>query len=387
MPPPAPYCGPHAAELDAVAAALVAPGKGLLAADESMSTAGKRLASVGVANTEDARRALRQLLLTAPDLGRHVSGVVRSRSAAARLSEGVSRAPQRCATRPLRSRRAPRARQILFEETLGQSSDDGRPFVEVLQAAGVVPGIKLDTGVQPLLAGAPGETWTAGLDTLAARAAAFRAAGARFAKWRAVVVVDAATGAPTPLALHEAAHGLARYAVICQAAGLVPIMEPEVLADGAHSAEQCAAATEATLHALFAACAQHGVRLEGALLKPNMVTPGDAAPGGRPPPPEVAAATLRVLRRCVPPAMPGVLFLSGGQPERVATANLDAMARSGGAKPWALTFSYGRALQASALKAWAGQPGNVAAAQAVLTRRCVANGAAALGAYDAAGDA
>jgi fructose-bisphosphate aldolase class I len=175
----------------------------------------------------------------------------------------------------------------LYEETLGQSTDDGRPFVELLQAARVVPGIKLDTGVQPLPGGAPNETWTAGLDTLAARAAEFRAAGARFAKWRAVVVVDAATGAPTPLALHEAAHGLARYAVICQAAGLVPIMEPEVLADGAHSAEQCAAATEATLHALFAACAQHGVRLEGALLKPNMVTPGDAAPGGRPPPAEV----------------------------------------------------------------------------------------------------
>ncbi len=275
----------------------------------------------------------------------------------------------------------------MYEETLGQSTDDGRPFVEVLQAARVVPGIKLDTGVQPLLGGSQNETWTAGLDTLAARAAEFRAAGARFAKWRAVLVVDAASGAPTPLALHEAAHGLARYAVICQAAGLVPIMEPEVLADGAHSAEQCAAATEATLHALFAACAQHGVRLEGALLKPNMVTPGDAAPGGRPPPAEVATATLRVLRRCVPPAMPGVLFLSGGQPERVATANLDAMVRCGGAKPWALTFSYGRALQASALKAWAGQPGNVAAAQAVLTRRCVANGNAALGTYDAAGDA
>jgi fructose-bisphosphate aldolase class I len=165
-----------------------------------------------------------------------------------------------------------------------------------------------------------------------------------------VLVVDPATGAPTPLALHEAAHGLARYAAICQEAGLVPVMEPELLADGAHSVEACAAATEAALHALFAACAEHGVRLEGALLKPNMVTPGDAAPGGRPPPAEVAAATLRVLRRCVPPALPGVLFLSGGQPERVATANLDAMARAPGAKPWALTFSYGRALQASALK-------------------------------------
>ena len=274
----------------------------------------------------------------------------------------------------------------MYEETLGQSTDDGRPFVEVLQAARVVPGIKLDTGVQPLPAGAPNETWTAGLDTLAARAAEFRAAGARFAKWRAVLVVDPATGAPTPLALHEAAHGLARYAAICQAAGLVPVMEPELLADGAHSIEECAAATEAALHALFAACAEHGVRLEGALLKPNMVTPGDAAAGGRPPPAEVAAATLRVLRRCVPPALPGVLFLSGGQPERVATANLDAMARAPGAKPWALTFSYGRALQASALKSWGGQPANVAAAQAVFARRCVANGEAAVGEYDAAKD-
>jgi fructose-bisphosphate aldolase class I len=240
--------------------------------------------------------------------------------------------------------------------------------------------------VCPLPGGAPGETWTAGLDGLAARAAAFRAAGARFAKWRAVLMINASSGAPSQLALAEAAHGLAFYAATCQAAGLVPIMEPEVLADGAHGLEACAAATEAALRALFAACAAHGVLLEGALLKPNMVTPGSSAPGGRAAAREVAAATLRVLRHTVPAALPGVLFLSGGQPERVASANLDALARAEGATPWALSFSYGRALQASALQAWRGDPANVPAAQAVFAARCAANGAAARGAYDAAAD-
>jgi fructose-bisphosphate aldolase class I len=288
-----------------------------------------------------------------------------------------------------RTRSAARAclAQIMFEETLAQRCDDGRLFVDALREAGVIPGIKVDTGVSPLPhGGAAGETWTTGLDGLAARCALFREAGARFAKWRAVLRIDPAGGAPSELALREAARGLAFYAATCQAAGLVPIMEPEVLADGAHDAHACAAATERALGALFAACASHGVRLEGALLKPNMVTPGDGAPGGRPPPADVAAATLRVLRRTVPPALPGVLFLSGGQPERVASANLDAMARAPGPKPWALSFSYGRALQASALAAWRGQEANVGAAQAVFAARCAANGAAAMGQYDAAAD-
>lgn len=249
--------------------------------------------------------------------------------------------------------------------------------MELLRRTGLLPGIKLDTGVQPLPGGAPGETRTCGLDTLAVRAGDAYAAGARFAKWRAVLSVQ-----PTPLATQEAAQGLALYAVVCQSCGLVPVLEPEVLAEGAHSLEACAAATEAVLKALFTACAEHGVLLEGTLLKPNMVIPGPDAPPASPQ--QVAQATLELLRRCVPAAVPGILFLSGGQSEAVASANLDAIVRAAGGPggaPWALSFSYGRALQASALKAWAGQPANVAAAQAVFLRRCAANGAAALGQY------
>ncbi len=272
--------------------------------------------------------------------------------------------------------------QILYEETLGQSTAGGVPFVEALARKGILSGIKLDTGTAPLPGGASCETWTSGLDTLAARAARSYAAGARFAKWRAVLTIDAATGAPTPLALAEAAHGLARYAATCQAAGLVPVVEPEVLADGTHSLEACAAATERALRALFAALAENGVLLEGVLLKPNMVTPGLSCPAGSVSHAVVAAATLAVLRRCVPAAVPGVLFLSGGQSEADASANLDAIVRAAGpAAPWGLSFSYGRALQASTLAAWRGQQGNVAAAQAAFLKRCAANGAAARGEY------
>lgn len=253
--------------------------------------------------------------------------------------------------------------------------------MEVLRRKGVLPGLKLDTGVQPLLNAAPGETWTAGLDTLAARAAAGYAAGARFSKWRAVLCIDTLSGAPSPLALSEAAHGLAMYAAVCQAAGLVPILEPEVLADGAHDANACAAATEQALRAVFWACAQYGVRLEACVLKPNMVTPGLRCPQ-RATPVETASATLAVLRRCVPPAVPGIMFLSGGQSEEEATTNLEALVRTAaetGGVPWALSFSFGRALQASALAAWRGDPAHVSAAQAAYLARCAANGAAVRG--------
>ena len=267
--------------------------------------------------------------------------------------------------------------QILFEETLFQSASDGTPFVDILKAADILPGIKVDKGVVAL-GGTDDETTTQGLDDLGKRCAKYYEAGARFAKWRAVLKISDV--APSELAIHENAYGLARYAAICQENGLVPIVEPEILTDGPHSIEKCQAVTEAVLAAVYKALADHHVLLEGTLLKPNMVTPGSEAPPVSPG--EVAAATVRALSRTVPSAVPGVVFLSGGQSEEDASVNLSAMnALQGIAKPWALTFSYGRALQASALKAWGGKADQLAAGAAAFMARAKANGEASLGKY------
>uniref|UniRef100_A0A061RDV5 Fructose-bisphosphate aldolase n=2 Tax=Tetraselmis sp. GSL018 TaxID=582737 RepID=A0A061RDV5_9CHLO len=330
-------------ELISTAKQLTLPGKGLLAADESTGTVGKRLASIGVANEETNRRALRELLFTTPGFEKHVSGV------------------------------------ILFEETLFQSASDGVPLVQHLQKRGVIPGIKVDKGVVQL-PGTNGETETAGLDGLAERCARYYQAGARFAKWRAVLKIGA--GEPSELAIHQNAHGLARYAAISQQNGLVPIVEPEILAEGAHSIDDCAAATERVLSATFKALLDHKVMLEGILLKPNMVLPGSSGP--QVPAAEAAALTVQSLRRTVPPAVPGVMFLSGGQSEQEATAHLNEINKLG-PHPWVLSFSYGRALQASVLKAWQGKPENTEAAQAAFLARAEINGLAALGKAPAEG--
>ncbi|WIA39830.1 hypothetical protein OEZ86_013280 [Tetradesmus obliquus] len=345
-------------ELASVAKQLVAGNRGILAADESTTTVGKRLASIGVANSAPNRAALRRMLFTSPGIEQHISGA------------------------------------ILYEETLLQADDEAggaaaagqARLVQQLSSRGVLLGIKVDTGLAPLPA-SPEESFTQGFDNLAARCAAYKAAGASFAKWRAVIHIRQATantpGLPSEAAVAAAARGLALYAAISQAAGLVPIVEPEVLADGAHSIELCEAVTQRVLAAVFKELADAGVMLEGILLKPNMVTPGSsAAPAA---PAEVAAATLRVLRRTVPPAVPGIVFLSGGQSEVDSTRHL-ALMNSGalpGPKPWVLSFSYGRALQASALKAWGGQAGKVAAGQAAFMARAAANSAAARGEEEA----
>jgi fructose-bisphosphate aldolase class I len=327
-------------ELKATAAYIATPGKGILAADESTGTIGKRLASIGVENVEANRQALRELLFTAPGALEHLSGA------------------------------------ILFEETLYQKTADGRPFVEVLKEGGVLPGIKVDKGTVEL-AGTEGETTTQGLDGLAQRCQQYYKAGARFAKWRAVLKIG--PNEPSPLSILENANGLARYAIICQENGLVPIVEPEILVDGPHSIERCAQATEIVLAAVYKALSDHHVLLEGTLLKPNMVTPGSEAPKSTPE--QIAEFTVRALQRTVPPAVPGIMFLSGGQSEEEATRNLNAMNALDTKKPWTLSFSFGRALQAHTLKTWAGKPENVAAAQAVFLSRCKANSDAVLGKY------
>lgn len=343
------YNGPFTAELIETAASLAAPGKGILAADESTATIGKRLTSIGVENNEANRRALRELLFSAPGIGEHISGT------------------------------------ILFEETLFQKLDDGTPLISLLAKQGIVPGIKVDKGVVPL-PGTDDETSTQGLDDLHKRCAEYRAAGARFAKWRAVLKIG--DGCPSALSISANAHGLARYAIICQQNGLVPIVEPEILTDGNHSIERCAAETEKVLAAVMKELSDHHVLLEGILLKPNMVSAGVDAPAATAA--DVARLTVRALQRTIPPAVAGVCFLSGGQSEEEATVHLDAMNRVPAVRPWPLTFSYGRALQASVLKSWGGKAANVAQAQAVLLARCRANGEAALGKYipgSAAGDA
>ena len=323
-----------------VAKAMVAKGKGILAADESTGTIEKRLKGINVENTEANRRAYREMLFTTKGLPEHISGV------------------------------------ILYDETLRQKTADGKPFVELLAGNGILPGIKVDTGARDM-ALCPGEKVAEGLDNLAKRCAEYVTLGAKFAKWRAVITIGA--GIPSAACITANAHALARYAAICQASGLVPIVEPEVLMDGDHTIERCEEVTERSLREVFAALAGQRVQLEEMVLKPSMVISGKECPkqaGVQ----EVAERTLRVLRRTVPAAMPGIAFLSGGQSDEIATGHLDAMNRIGGA-PWSLSFSYGRALQQPSLKAWKGSAANVVAAQRALHHRARMNGLATLGQY------
>ena len=326
--------------LQATVEALVQKGKGILAADESSPTIAKRFKTIGVESTEANRCAYRVLLLATPGLGEFVSGV------------------------------------ILHEETLGQRTDDGTPLPQIATRQGIVPGIKVDAGKIPL-AHAPGDEITQGLDGLAKRLDGYKQQGARFAKWRAVYNVSATQ--PSPLAVEANADALARYAAICQEQGVVPIIEPEVLIDGNHTIDRCAEVTEAVLHEVFHALHRHRVILEYALLKPSMVVPGKEQ-AQQATPSEVAAYTIRTLKRTVPAAVPGIFFLSGGQSPAEATANLDAMNRLA-AQPWQLSFSYGRALQDPALKAWKGQAANARATQNALLKRARLNGAAREGKY------
>ena len=323
------------------AQAMVAPGKGLLAADESAGTCKKRFDSVNVECNEENRRAYREMLFTTPKLSDFVSGV------------------------------------ILFDETLRQKTKEGQNFVEYLQKNAILPGIKVDAGAQDM-ALRPGEKVTEGLDGLAKRMEEYFKSGARFAKWRAVITIG--KDIPSYACLRANAHALTRYSAICQQAGIVPIVEPEVLLDGDHSAERSEEVHEATLEALFHELHAYGVSLEHVILKASMVVSGkeNSRQAGVA---EVAERTLRVLRRTVPAALPGVVFLSGGQTDLNATAHLDAMNRVGA--PWPLTFSYSRALQAVALKAWRGQPGNVAAAQKAFQHRARMNSLAAKGQWKA----
>jgi fructose-bisphosphate aldolase class I len=327
-------------DLTATAAALVAPGRGILAADESSGTIEKRFKSIQVSSTEEHRRAYRELLFTTEGAAEFISGV------------------------------------ILFDETIRQNATDGTPFPEVLARQGVIPGIKVDKGTVAL-AGFPGEKVTEGLDGLRGRLEEYRGLGARFTKWRAVITIG--EGIPTRTCLHANAEALARFAALSQEAGLVPIVEPEVLMDGEHTIERCLEVTGATLSCVFAALREHRIRFDGMLLKPNMVLSGSQCPtqaGVR----EVAEATVGCLRDNVPASVPGIVFLSGGQSDEVATAHLDAMNRLGG-QPWQLSFSYGRALQAPALKAWKGESSNAPAAQRAFYHRARLNGAARFGRY------
>ncbi len=328
--------------LNKTALAMVAPGKGILAADESTGTIGKRFEKIKVENIEANRQTYRDMLFTTPGFEAHTSGV------------------------------------ILFEETLFQKSLAGPTFASLLKSKGVIPGIKVDKGAMPLANGGLEETITEGLDGLRDRLAKYKEAGARFAKWRAVITIN--EEAPSDYAIHTNAHALARYAALCQEAGIVPIVEPEVLMDGDHSIEVCEEVTDVVLDAVFAELGAQGVLLEGMILKPNMVVPG-AQCATQNSVKEVAEATLRVLKRRVPIAVPGIAFLSGGQSDQLATAHLDAMNKMGGFT-WGLTFSYGRALQAAALKAWGGK--NVAAGKAAHIHRAKMNGLAALGKWSKA---
>lgn len=334
------YKGKYADELIANAAYIGTPGKGILAADESTGTIGKRLSSINVENVESNRRALRELLFCTPGCLQYLSGV------------------------------------ILFEETLYQKTAAGKMFVDVMKEGGVLPGIKVDKGTVEL-AGTNGETTTQGLDGLAQRCATYYAAGARFAKWRAVLKIG--PNEPSQLAINENANGLARYAIICQENGLVPIVEPEILVDGTHDIDRCADVTERVLAACYKALNDHKVLLEGTLLKPNMVTPGSEAK--KVVPEVIAEYTVRALQRTMPPAVPAVVFLSGGQSEEEATRNLNAMNQLKAKKPWSLSFSFGRALQQSTLKAWSGKDENIEKAQAAFLARCKANSEATLGTY------
>ncbi len=327
-------------ELETTARAMVAKGKGILAADESTGTIKKRFDGIKLESTEEARRSYRELLFTTPNIADYISGV------------------------------------IFYDETLRQKTKAGVPFPEHLTKLGIVPGIKVDTGAKPL-ANFPNETITEGLDGLRERLAEYYKLGARFAKWRAVI--DIGDGIPSQFAIDANAYALARYAALCQEANIVPIVEPEVLMDGAHSIERCEEVTSTTLSSVFSALAHHRVYLEGIVLKPNMVISGKKN-ANRASAQQVAEATVRTLKRFVPSAVPGIAFLSGGQSAAEASEHLSLMNQMG-PLPWALTFSYGRALQDEALKAWGGKAENVAAGQKAFARRAKFNGLAATGAY------
>jgi fructose-bisphosphate aldolase, class I len=327
-------------DLENTARALVAEGKGILAADESDGTIKKRFDSIAIESTEENRRAYRELLFATEGVEEYISGV------------------------------------ILFDETIRQSAADGTPFPKLLESKGVIPGIKVDKGAKPL-ALVKGETITEGLDGLRERLEEYAKLGGRFAKWRATYSIDGER--PSEYCVWTNAHALARYAALCQEAGIVPIVEPEVLQDGTHTIEQSAKATGRVLQALYTELHDQRVEFKGTLLKPNMVLSGYEA-SSRAGVDEVAEATLEVLRRHVPAAVPGIVFLSGGQTDEDATAHLSAMNKRG-PHPWQLSFSYGRALQAPALKAWVGRPENVEAAQRAYFHRAKMNGAARTGAY------
>lgn len=331
-------------DLASIAQAMVAPGRGILAADESTGTIEKRFVSIKVESTEENRRAYRDMLFSAKGLGQYISGV------------------------------------ILYDETLRQKSASGASFVELLAKNGILPGIKVDAGTKAL-AFCPGELATEGLDGLAKRCAEYVKLGAKFAKWRAVITIG--SGIPSDTCIEANAHALARYAAICQSAGLVPIVEPEVLMDGDHTIERCEEVTERTLNAVYDALALNRVVLEHSVLKPSMVISGkDCAKQASVE--EVAERTVRTLKRTVPAAVAGIAFLSGGQSDAVASAHLGAMNRLfQGRLPWPLSFSYGRALQQPSLKAWQGNAGNVPAAQAALLHRARMNSLASLGRYSA----
>ena len=331
--------------LSEIARALVAQDKGLLAMDESMPTCDKRFAKLGLPQTVAARRAYRELIVTTPGLGESISGA------------------------------------ILFDETIRQQTRDGTPFVKVLAAAGIIPGIKVDAGAKDLAAH-PGEKVTEGLDGLRERLAEYFQLGARFAKWRAVITIG--DGLPSRSGLEANAHALARYAALCQEAGLVPIIEPEVLMDGDHTLERCRQVTEEVLRTVFIQLNCQRVVLEGMLLKPNMVLPGLACPTQESVD-QVADATIKSLWRTVPAAVPGIVFLSGGQACELASARLNAMnLRFRSQLPWALTFSFARAIQQPALDLWRGKDANVPAAQQALLHRANCNRAARRGEYTAA---
>ncbi|MBD2461824.1 fructose-bisphosphate aldolase class I [Oscillatoria sp. FACHB-1407] len=329
-------------ELKATAKAMVAPGKGILAADESYGTANKRFQKLGIPTTEEMRRAYREMLFTASGIGNFFSGV------------------------------------ILFDETIRQSTKDGVPFTKVLMDAGIIPGIKLDAGAKPL-AKSPNEVVTEGLDGLRDRIKEYYDMGARFAKWRAVITIG--DGIPSRRCIEVNAHALARYAALCQEGGLVPIVEPEVLMDGDHTLERSYEVHQETLKTVFYELHRQGIDLDQMILKPSMVIPGENSPN-QVSAEEVARATVKCLLDCVPASVPGCAFLSGGQSDEDATAHLNAMNQLfKGQLPWHLTFSYGRALQQAAMQTWGGRDENVAAAQKALYHRAKCNSAAALGEY------
>jgi fructose-bisphosphate aldolase class I len=331
------------AELNKVAEAMVAPGRGILAADESSGTIKKRFDAIGVESTADNRRDYRELMFrTADAMKNHISGV------------------------------------ILYDETIRQNAKDGTPLVKLIEQAGSIPGIKVDKGTKPLPF-CPNELITEGLDGLRERLVEYRTLGAKFAKWRAVI--DIAKDIPSYTCIMTNAHALARYAALCQDEGIVPIVEPEVLMDGDHNADRCYQVTELVLKLTFEQLYFQKVALEGMVLKPNMVIAGKKSPK-QASVEEVAEKTVRVLKACVPAAVPGIAFLSGGQSDEEATAHLDAMNKIGGL-PWNLTFSYGRALQAAVQKAWSGKSENVAAAQRAFSHRARMNGLAAMGQWKA----